>query len=501
MRKVFLFIAVFVAVKTGAQNNIGIGVGSPQAKLHALNGFRVGRVTNYLSYDSSGRFILNNSNLFVPAPQYLMQHSNSAEGLFYGNDQLEYRYQDGTPRFSVNATNGNGLFYGKLGLGEQNLLAPVHMASVTGPKMILFGDAGGYNFGVDVQPYRFQFHTDGPYSNIAFGYGSSENFTEKMRITSFGAVGIGSIFPGASLDVRKIAGLPTVQFQGSQYSSLFNTGAGEYTYIRGGKANSKLILNELTRGQVGVGLYPDSDPLTENFLFDVGGRVLIRGGGLLSNTAGTWFSSGATGQGFAGVENDNYIGFYGAGAGWKFGMNTQTGALKVNGSEGSSGQVLTSNGANAPPSWSSPTNELYTNTVALNATGELGFFINWDTIPGMIYTFTTSGKALILVRYNLCMVGLECRADAFDADSRHRSNYISMEVSGSVDSEAPGNYHTIDCGAYSQTTGVLSARVNAGTHTIILGGQGLYVLGPTLCKVLPHGSPYTSQMIVQIFNE
>ncbi len=501
MKKMFVLFTVFLVVKTSAQNNTGVGVTSPQAKLQVLNSFRVGGVTRYLSYDSSGKFILNNSNLFVPAPQYLMQHSNSAEGLFYGNDQLEYRYQDGTPRFSVNTTNGNGFFYGKLGLGEQNPLAPVHMASVTGSKMIFIGDAAGNNFGVDVQPNLFQFHTNNPYASIAFGYGSSGNFAEKMVVTSFGAVGIGSSSPGANLDVRKIPGLPTVQLQGSQYSSLFNTGASEYTYIRGGKANSKLILNEVNMGKVGVGVYPDSDPITQNFLFDVGGRILIRGGGLLANTAGTWFSSGTAGQGFAGVENDNYIGLYGIGAGWKFGMNTQTGALKVNGSEGAAGQVLTSNGTNAPASWSSPTQELYANTIVLNATGELDFFIHWDTIPGMEYTFTTSGKALIVARYNLCVKGLDCDITFGGADDRFRTNFISMQVSGSVDSDAPGNLHTVDCGRYTQTTGVFSATVNAGSHTIILGGQGIRVFGPTVCKVLPHGSPYTSQVIVQIFRE
>jgi len=53
------------------------------------------------------------------------------------------------------------------------------------------------------------------------------------------------------------------------------------------------------------------------------------------------------------LENNSYVGFYGnQGAGWKFAMNTSTGALKVNGSEGLAGQVLTSNGTGNTASWS-----------------------------------------------------------------------------------------------------------------------------------------------------
>jgi hypothetical protein len=501
MKKTFFLFTVLVCIKVIAQNNIGIGVSSPQAKLHVLNGFRVGGTSNYLAYDSSGKFILNNSSVFVPLPQYLMQHSNSAEGLYFGNDQLEYRYQDGTPRFSVNATTRNGYFFGKLGLATQTPLAPVHMAAVTGSKIIFSGDGTTANFGIDVQPYRFQFHTDDTYSSIAFGYGSSNNFTENMRISSYGAVGIGTApdYPYGAIDVRKLPELPTARFQGSQYSSIFNTGTAEDTYVRGGKNNSRLIINELNGGKVGVGVYPDSGP-TENYLVDVGGRLLIRSGGLLSNTAGTWFSSGAANEGFIGMENDNYIGFFGATAGWKFGMNTQTGALKINGSEGNAGQVLTANGPNAPATWSSPTQELYANTIALNVTGTVPLFYFWDTIPGTVYTFTTTGKALILARYNICIKGLDCDI-YFGADGRHRSVYLDMSVSGSVSYQYNSNYHTLECDHFTQVTGVFSSQLNAGTHTFMIGGGGEGTLGPTSAIVQPNNGPFTSQVIVQIFRE
>ena len=94
-------------------------------------------------------------------------------------------------------------------------------------------------------------------------------------------------------------------------------------------------------GNVGIGV---NDP---GLKLDISGRMKIRTG--TDGEAGIWLNNTANTNiaAFIGLENDNYVGFYGVAAGWKFSMNTQTGALKINGSEGQAGQVLVSNGGGA----------------------------------------------------------------------------------------------------------------------------------------------------------
>src|SRR6185295_8609375 len=124
----FILLLLLKSSKTSAQN-VGIGTNSPQAKLDIKGNLRTGGLDNFLLYDSlSGKFTWSNSALWLPSSQYIIQHSASAEGLYYGNSQLEYRYQDGTPRFFTNWSNGNGYFYGKLGIGTVNPLAKLHVA-------------------------------------------------------------------------------------------------------------------------------------------------------------------------------------------------------------------------------------------------------------------------------------------------------------------------------------------------------------------------------------
>ena len=168
----------------------------------------------------------------------------------------------------------------------------------------------------------------------------------RMYIRPNGFVGIGINLPQASLDVaRGVAGSVTANFHGSTHISHFNFGTDEHTFIRAGKDNGNVILNDINGGRVGIGV---ADPGVK---LDIGGRIKIRTG--TDGEAGIWLNKtdNTNIAAFMGLENDTYVGFYGAGAGWKFAMNTQTGALKINGSEGTAGQVLRSNGSGGAPVW------------------------------------------------------------------------------------------------------------------------------------------------------
>ncbi|MEP7110151.1 MAG: hypothetical protein ABI760_19300 [Ferruginibacter sp.] len=205
MRKVcivlcFLFFLVISNIIRA--QNVGIGTSAPQATLDINGNLRLGGNSNSLSYDSlSGKFVWSNSYLFVPVNQYLVQHSASAEGLYYNSGQLEYRNQLGNPAFFTNWSNGNGYFGGNLGINNITPQFPLTFNSSLGDKISLWADGTPTHYGLGIQNSLLQIFTKTDIDDIGFGYGSSTAFTERMRIKGNGNVGIGTSTPAEKLVV------------------------------------------------------------------------------------------------------------------------------------------------------------------------------------------------------------------------------------------------------------------------------------------------------------
>jgi hypothetical protein len=98
--------------------------------------------------------------------------------------------------------NGNNIFnsnLGNVGIGINSPDAPLSFANSTGKK-ISFSSSGASNqFGMGVQSNLLQIYGDAAGSDIAFGYGTSTSFIERMRIRGNGNVGIGVTNPSAPL--------------------------------------------------------------------------------------------------------------------------------------------------------------------------------------------------------------------------------------------------------------------------------------------------------------
>lgn len=102
----------------------------------------------------------------------------------------------------------------------------------------------------DPQPF-----TADPFDRI-FQIGNGDGVTRSnvLTILRSGNAGIGIITPSATLDViRGTATGGTAQFRGTQYLSHFNYSTNEDTYIRAGKDNGNVILNDIPGGKVGIG--------------------------------------------------------------------------------------------------------------------------------------------------------------------------------------------------------------------------------------------------------
>jgi hypothetical protein len=82
-------------------------------------------------------------------------------------------------------------------------------------------------------------------------YFMTNNGAAQFTLLQNGNVGIGNTNPTASLVVARGSGAGgTAQFVGTTNSSHFNYSTGEETYIRGGKATSQVVINDVSSGNV-----------------------------------------------------------------------------------------------------------------------------------------------------------------------------------------------------------------------------------------------------------
>jgi hypothetical protein len=419
---------MIVATITGFAQNVGINTSAPQATLDVKGGQRVGGAGHYTTYDSvSGKIVWKNSNLFVNAAQYLMKHSASSEGLYYGNSQLEYRYSDGTPRFYTNWSTGNGFFAGSLGIGNATPNFPLSFSGAAGDKISLWSNSGS-SYGFGVQSYLLQIHTDVPEADIAFGSGSSASFTETMRIKGNGNLGIGTNNPGARLHVYNGASgysgsyftgmilegsgntysnivTPNANESGLLFGNAGNLAAGGIVYNNSLTANglqfrtngnaTKMVIDQA--GNVGIGWTAPNTPLT--FPPYVGQKITLYPGAtgnvgfavqanLLQIYSDNPFADIAFGYDQAGTLTERF----------RFKAN---GAFAVNGNTGTAGQVLKSTGSASSPTWGTVPNALFDNTAQVNQTSKVSATTAAKiAVPGMgktDYTLTVTANSKLLI--------------------------------------------------------------------------------------------------------
>lgn len=163
---------------------------------------------------------------------------------------------------------------GTVGIGVSSPGYPLTFSNALGDKISLWS-SGGNTYGFGVQGNTLQVCTATSADRVAFGYGSSTNFTETMRIQGNGRVGIGTTAPEAPLHTNT-AGLEVARFESS-------SNVGTWFNIRNATAGARywrLLATGTSNGE-GAGkllINTGTSPLFSNqtlMTFDPGGNVGI----------------------------------------------------------------------------------------------------------------------------------------------------------------------------------------------------------------------------------
>jgi hypothetical protein len=363
-----LFIILFA--KNAAAQNVGIGTTTPTkaglvvnqkvGATHAIFGDNTAGLSLESNYPAIGfntywsasnnRRMLNNGygGVMVLDPNMGSFVLATTEGDWPTNDlpaNMKYR-------LVINR-------FGSIGInGVNNPIAGLSFPSDLGNKISLWGSNATAHYGLGVQGFRLQLYVPSASENIVFGIGSSENFTENMRITGTGLVGIGNSLPivaGLVVDkkvgaVNAIFGSNTTgvaiesSFPGIGLNSYFNGSRklmanGFAGYMGMNPANGDLIFANSSQG----GQATFTNEVVNRMVINSSGNVGI--GNNLPNCAGlvvdqrqgrTNATFGSNRQGVSIFSNNPGIGFnvYDDGIGYKNIFNGFGGLLEMNGTSG-----------------------------------------------------------------------------------------------------------------------------------------------------------------------
>jgi hypothetical protein len=289
---------------------------STNALGYGLFGYHAGAgIAGYFSSASGAALVTGTGNVGIsitnPSEKLTVNGTSLTQGSVGGyrfNDRLDnnkgwqwYATGNSAHLFRHHAPNSNVLTIndaGNLGIGDDTpTLSGLVVDKVVGNAHAIFGSTTA---GVSIESNWPGIGLNGYYSggrrplSAGFVGGLSMNPTtglisiynsaasgaagavvsgiDRFFINNVGNVGIGNSNPTASLYVMRGTGLNgTAAFEGTQWASHFNYSTAENTYIRGGKDNAKVLINDLgTNGPVQVG--PSATPA--GFKMSVDGKLI-----------------------------------------------------------------------------------------------------------------------------------------------------------------------------------------------------------------------------------
>jgi hypothetical protein len=281
-----------------SSGNVGIGNSSPTAPVHVT-------ATGNTSPDSNGLYVANptnsaNQNAIVnvrtagasAGNPFFSMDVNGVNGWSMGIDNADSQKFKISNSWSSLATNPRLTITsaGNVGIGQTNPGYPLSFADGVGDKISLSGQSTSH-YGFGIQPALLQIHSDSSGADIAFGYGSSANFTERMRVKGNGNVGIGTNSPGEKLTINS----GWLRFDSGSTGIVGVMGNSDYwkIYGQGGDNAGELIIQTGDDGNEPISFYQNGT---------------YRGG-----VAGDGWINAGTGVGFRTSNSEAQSGIYNGG--------------------------------------------------------------------------------------------------------------------------------------------------------------------------------------------
>jgi hypothetical protein len=270
-RIIFSLVASLVSTIVMAQN-VGIGTTNPSYKGKLVvrgTGGAASAVSAMFGDTTSGVAIENNypgiafNSFFNGARQPIVDGFGGVTGMNPANGDYHIytsaaagtagNFLPTSLRFLINKEGNIGL------QGVSDPVTPLAFASTVGNKISLWGNNASSHYGLGIQGDLLQLYTASAGGDIAFGYGSSTDFTEKMRIKGNGNIGIGTNAPTYPVTLSKDGSGFVQKGNGVEVGTATTASAGiirtftnhALQFFTGNNVNPQLSISY--SGRIGVG--------------------------------------------------------------------------------------------------------------------------------------------------------------------------------------------------------------------------------------------------------